>query len=236
MPIVMRNAAFGGDSLIMTSRGYKKISTLDETSKDIWTLPWNRCDIRKIEFPTQMYHVELSNGEIINCSSDTEFIIIQDGAKKFKFVRDIYIGMECQSMATMPIIRTNGYDIIDITDHEPPMIANLNLQLHWLSLNIDKDDTKDKIGCMQITSDDVDWLRQIQLMSHGLGMMPFITESPRGFHLRFTSKDVRMFILALKAPVNKKISDYCLVERHPITIKSIYKMDGLYDIYSLCFD
>ncbi len=230
MPIKMINVGLSGFTRIMTSRGYELISNLADTTKDIWNgETWVPCHINMSESPMPVFLVEVSDGSRYYCAADNKFAIIKDGKTTYTPASMLSAGDRCEPMKTLPIIRKNMYHLFVLDTDVPPVCGNIAMQAQWLANRLDKD-----AGCMQITSDDKNWLSEIQLMAHCLGTMPFICESPRGFHLRFASRDARMLITSLRIPIDKKVSDYCFVEQHSPRIVSVSRYDGLFHIYSLC--
>ncbi len=216
------------DMQILTSAGYKKISDLCNKNIDIWNgCDWDNVSVRYIKKINSCIVIELSDGFKIKCAPDHIICIDCDNITTTVSADKLMINDKCIRLQELPVVVENFYTLVENDIDEPPINCNVRMQLGWLCKYIDKD-----AGCLQITSQDKEWLRRIQLMSHCLGTTPFIVSSPRGFHLRFCSKDARSLIEQLSLPCNKKISDYCFVELPDIRIASIAIEFGNYDVYT----
>lgn len=230
MPVYANNIGFTKHTLVMTQSGYKYIVDMNNTIDTIWNgTNWMRVKIYKSGTTNTIYSITLSNGEKIYCSKDHEIITrINGSVPKYETANNLQEGYNCILTNRNPSIRSNFYTLFDMENEDPPINANICLQLCWLAKHLDK-----IAGCMQITHNDESWLKKIQLMAHCLGTMPFITNSPRGYHLRFCTKDATMLLEEMSMPFPKKISEFCFVDNPIVSISSIKKYTECSDVYSL---
>ncbi len=229
MTIRMYEACLGEDTYVLTYDGYRLIGTIEGEILDIWNgVYWQKGLVKKAIKVDTIMAVELSDGVRFTCSGMHKVGIMKDDAIVATYARDLSVGMECEPMNKMPIIRNNFYSVVSVDDTNPPIDGNLRIQLGWLANHLD-----DMAGCMQITSQDREWLSKIQLMGHCIGTMPFIVRSPRGYHLRWCGNDAAFLIEELHIPIHKKITDYCFVPRHVPHVVSVETLYGEFDVYTI---
>jgi hypothetical protein len=83
-------------------------------------------------------------------------------------------------------------------------------------------------GFAQITSDDHDWLHEIQLLAHSLGTSPFIVEDK---YLRFSTSDMYVLVDQLMLPYDTSATDN--VESLPLVVESIEDLPFVKNVYGL---
>ncbi len=178
----------------------------------------------------------MSDGSYVDCTEYHKFYV-KDANGSYKQCKaiDLQKGNISESPKHFPIISSNAdranmqFDSDKLRDCEVPYKFRIYSRLLWLSRRFDED-----AGYMQITSDDIDWLREIKLMCNTIGVAPFITNSPRGYHLRFCSEDVEMLLTELMIPLKKKSTDYHYLQKPDIYVVSVKELEGLHDTF--CFN
>jgi hypothetical protein len=229
MTVRTYEAYLGEDTYVLTYDGYRLVGTIEGETLDIWNgIYWQKGMVKKVANVDTMMAVELSDGIRFSCSRNHRMGVMIDDNIVATYARDLSVGMECEPMGKMPIIRNNFYCVVSMDDTNPPIDGNLRMQLGWLAKHLDEG-----AGCMQITSKDRTWLSKIQLMSHCIGTMPFITRSPRGYHLRWSGNDAAFLIEELHLPIHKKITDYCFVPRHIPRVVSVEALYGDFEVYTI---
>ncbi len=218
-----------GDSLILTSNGYQQLCELSNNQARVWNgVNWEQRSANAVSKVGTCIVIEMTTGISIRCTAD-HILAIKDGNAIVPISAGrLMPGNECVLWKCIPVVHSNFYKIGNVSNDDPPVNCNVHIQLAWLCSHVDKD-----AGCLQITSDNKPWLLTIQRMAHCLGTSPFIVKSPRGFHLRFCSMDVRFLINTLKMSGDKKISDFCWVDQVSQKIAFIRIEYGVFDIYTL---
>ena len=231
------NLCVSGETLILTEQGYFPIQSLSGTKVKVWNgSSWSLSTVQQTGVNQTLYRVEMSDGSFVNCTAYHKFYVKKEG-EHFVERRTIQLkaGDISEQSPIFPIISTNAcindpeYQLEKLRDNVVPFEFRIFSRLTWLARRLDEG-----AGYMQITSDDIDWLRLIKLFSNTLGTAPFIGHSPRGYHLRFCSEDVDLLLNELLMPIKKKTSDYHHIDQPAITVVSITKLDGEHNTY--CFN
>lgn len=231
------NLCVAGDTKILTDRGYMTIKDLANQNVNVWNgYEWSESPVQQTNEDQTLYRVTMSDGAFIDCTAYHKFYV-KDTTGKYRETRAIALkeGDLCEEVKSFPVVVSNMdtknimYKEYHYTTNEVPFTYRIFGQLMWLARHIDQD-----AGLMQITSDDIDWLRQVKLLANTLGTAPFIIESPRGYHLRFCTDDVKFLIEEMMMPTNKKVDNFKNATKPKLFVASVVQLDGLHDTY--CFN
>ncbi len=231
------NLCVSGDTEVLTEQGYYPIRDLANKTISVWNgSEWSDAPVRQTGINQTLYRVTMSDGAYVDCTDYHKFFVRdQYGSYVETRAIDLKKGDRCEEVELYPVVLTNAdpanpiYNTERLRDNEVPFKFRIFARLIWLSRSLDDD-----AGFMQITSDDLDWLRKIKLLANTLGTAPFIVQSPRGYHLRFCSIDVELLLEGLLMPSKKKVSDYKFIAKPHVYVDSIVKLDGLHDTF--CFN
>lgn len=224
------NLCVAGDTKILTYTGYVEIKKLAGHSVPVWNgAEWSDAMVMQTNRDQVLYRVRMSDGARLDCTAEHRFNIRRDGEWDNIPTRDLRAGDVSRSVEHMPRINAPYYRRESSNPYGPPHDMNIFIRLKWLSDHLDVD-----AACMQITSQDVAWLRDVQLLAHTLGTTPFIAVSPRGHHLRFSKQDADVLINQLEMPTRRLLSDYYFTDTPPLTVVSVERLPGTHDTY--CFN
>ncbi len=227
------NLCVSGDTMILTNRGYHPIKSLAGKVVTLWNGDqWSKSTVQQTGENMKLVRVTMSDGSYVDCTEYHKFSI-RDSHGNFveREASQLTYGDISEQVSCYPIVSSMVNDVKHekLRDSVVPFENRIFSKLIWLSTKLDSD-----AGYMQITSDNIDWLRQIKLLANTLGASPFIVETIRGFHLRFCSDDVDLLINDLNMPINKSVSDYCDVKQPILTVCSVEPLEGTHDTY--CFN
>ena len=226
------NFGVSGETLILTENGYAPVHTIVNTNVNVWNgSEWSSTIIRESTEPDILYRVQMSDGSFIDCTGSFKLPTQEHNLIVERKVSELYIGDIIEDFEKYPIIASDIYKNNEqcyerLRDNTVPFDLRIFSRLLWLSKKIDKE-----CGYMQITSDDIEWARQIKLLANTLGTSPFIVQTIRGYHLRFNSKDVEYLLDDLLLPHGNQPNDYYPVYQPKTTIVSILKLEGTHDTF-----
>ncbi len=224
---------FAPNTLILTNNGWHAIKTLPGMTVGIWNgSEWSDATVRLVDRSQPMYRVDLSDGSYIECTKHQGMVVKYEYTPRM--VCDLKVGDELEQSPLYPVMLSHAspmdprYQYEQTRPDHVPFEFRIFTRLLWLSNRFDKD-----AGYMQITHSDKNWLRQVKLLAQGLGVMPYIVETCRGYHLRFSSEDARVLLDDLLMPINKNISDYKFNCRPSLTVVGINELEQPENAYQL---
>jgi ribonucleotide reductase alpha subunit len=225
------NLCVAGYTKILTEDGYKTIKELAGSNVNVWNgEEWSTAPVRKTNTNQTLYRVLMSDGSYVDCTAYHKFSIKQGDKFVETETKNLKKGDISESPKYLPVVLTDFVqNDITSTQKEPPHTGRVFQRLHWLATHLDKE-----AGYMQITSNDIEWLRDIKLLANTLAVSPFIVESPRGYHLRFSTHDATSLLEGLMMPIDKQVEDYHFCNQPDITVVSVDELNGSYDTY--CFN
>ena len=231
------NLCVSGDTKILTTTGYVPIETLAGKIATVWNgYEWSESPVEQTGSNRTLYRVTMSDGSVLDCTGYHKFYVKDDFDSLIeRRAMDLRKGDRTEEVKYFPVCSSNTnpndprYQSDKLRNDEIPFDFRIFSRLIWLARQIDVD-----AGCLQITSDNIDWLRQIKLFSNALGTAPFIVESPRGYHLRYNSGDVEYLIDELLMPINKTTSDYRFVSQPELSVESVVELEGRHNTF--CFN
>lgn len=225
------NLCVAGDTPILTERGYLPIKSLAGKTVSVWNGDqWSNAPVQQTGVNKRLYRVLMSDGSYVDCTAYHKFSI-KDEHGDFVEVRaiDLCNGDISEEPKLYPVVSTQYYRTEQLEDSVVPFEFRIFDRLVWLAQRIDEN-----AGYMQVTSDDMEWLRKIKLLANTLGTSPFIVETLRGCHLRFCSQDVNILLNELNMPLDKSQSDYHFAKRPTLTVVSVSELEGGHNTY--CFN
>lgn len=218
------------NSLVLTKNGWYPIKMLTEHAATIWNgYDWVDANVQLYAKAQPLYRIDLNDGSYIECTKQHGF------ALKNNYITDeLKIGDELQQAPLYPVILATSssknakYQMQMNNSQQVPYECRIFERMSWLVNHLDKD-----APYMQITNKDKKWLQQIKLLAQGLGTTPFIIESCVGYHLRFSSEDVRILVDDLLMPIDKDTSEYKFNRRPDLTVVAITKANYTSDVYRI---
>ncbi len=215
---------------LLTNEGYRKVADIVGSPVEAWDGDkWCKLVIENKKTIQDVIRITMSNGTFIDCSTDTTFSIKQGSKYVSKSISELQVGDIIEPPLLMPVVCQNSVEVnVPIKPNTPPHGERIFPRLLWLSNMLDKE-----AGLMQITSDDLSWLQDIQFMCHTLSVSPFILQTPRGYHLRFSSKDCKCLIDGLMLPTTKTVDSYHACKHPRVSIASIEKTKQSHNVYRI---
>jgi len=229
------NLCVAGDTPILTDAGYVPIKELTGTKARVWNgKEWSLSPVLQTGNDQKLLRVTMNDGSFLDCTEYHKFQIKNaDGSYEEQIASELKPGDISKQVEQFPIVlgpETSGpYMPEDSGPNVVPLGGRIYTRMSWLADRLDS-----LSGYMQITSHDIDRLRKIKLMSNTLGTSPFIVESPRGYHLRFSSVDVQFLLDEMMMPIAKFPEDYKPVSQPTLEVMSVESLDGLQDTF--CFN
>jgi ribonucleotide reductase alpha subunit len=226
------NLCVSGSTPILTFDGYIPIKQLDGLFATVWNgQMWSEALVRQTGQNQELYRVSMSDGSFLDCTAEHTFYIRDDdGQFVAREAISLSEGDVSEQVSHYPLMGTLGVCSAAAPSSVPFMQSSYQ-RFAWLSTRLDLE----AIRCLQITSKDIGWLRDIKLMMHTLGTDPFITQSSKGFHLRFSNRDA--LFIAKEMTIPSSIG--CLwkgtnVYKPLLTVVSVEKLEGTHDTF--CFN
>lgn len=227
------NLCVAGNTPILTERGYVEIQNVAGKSVRVWNgSDWSESPVRQTNSNQKLLRVIMSDGSYLDCTEYHKFSIRNEYGEFVECeAQHLKQGYVSQQVDYFPVVMKDDTDcgVQDLDNDTVPFNFRIFARLTWLSRQLDKE-----AGLMQITSDDVEWLRNIKLLANTVGAAPFIASSPRGYHLRFSTRDAEFLVNELLMPTQKKLGEYKFVEHPTLLVESITELEGQHDTY--CFN
>lgn len=228
------NLCVAGDTMILTEKGYVPIKKISGQKVSLWNGDqWSTAAVEQTGTNQKLYRVQMNDGSYVDCTAYHKFSILTESGKySERYAKDLTPGDISEEAQYYPVVYSeNGFQQghEKLRENVVPFDLRIYSRLLWLSEKLDDD-----AGYMQITSGDIDWLRQIKLLANTVGTNPFIANSVRGYHLRFSSQDVNILLNDVNLPTKKNSMDYHYLERPLLKVESITELDGTHDTF--CFN
>lgn len=102
------------DTMILTSTGYSKISSLENEKVNVWNgSEWSEVIVRKTGTNKDLIRVNLSNGSFLDCTPEHKFYTQNNYWAKPKEVQasDLKVDDKLMKMPSLPVIRYNDEDV-----------------------------------------------------------------------------------------------------------------------------
>ena len=169
--------------MILTSKGYLNIKSLENQNVDIWNgEEFSKVTVKKTGTNQKIMEITFSNGSVLKCTPYHKFYLIDD-AKNQKNIeveaKNLNIG-DRLIKTKYPII-IEGLDNNELI-HDVPVNCNLNIKLEWLekTINFNYDDLVIENNLIQLTSFNRSFLDNFKYMLQTLGCNPNVTLALNG--------------------------------------------------------
>lgn len=246
-----------GDTEILTDLGYCTIRNLAGKEANVWNGEvFSKVTVLKTADRAQMWHVKLSNGMSLKCTSHHKWII--QGQKSRVYTHDLAAGMTIKSYdfpcndhskVTDPDFFVepwrHGHDSLDETSaydvrehhfrpqHFVPVSYSVKTRIAWLSGLMSS--AVVQANGIELYTHRTEFAKTLQLMLTGLGIFSDLElNDHKCHHLRIDMKNVAK-MMDMGIELTRVDRDALVVtESLPITVKSVYCMD-VFEA-SFCFE
>jgi ribonucleoside-diphosphate reductase alpha chain len=186
------NLCVSGDTKVLTFSGYYPIKDLVKQKPNhyVWNgREWSNATFAKTSDAAELIQIEFSDGNILKCTPEHKFYIIENKQEKEICAKDLQVNMTLNS-CVFPTISLHSEKLSNAYEKgkqfsEVPIQYCIESKLEWLSGMIDASNG------YQISHHSHEYLLQIKYMCNTLSTNPFIQiDSTGSYCLIFSDQDI----------------------------------------------